>query len=78
MTEQTQELLDRIFSLPTRERHALVAELMLRFDGPPDPGAEEAWAQEIKQRVASIRSGEAVGIPWEEIQAEIAREFKGA
>ena len=40
-----------------------------------EEGAEEAWAEEIKHRVADIRSGKVEMIPGEEVLRDLAKEF---
>ena len=76
MTQRAQELLTQIFQLSLPERQELVVELLVRLDGTPEPGAQEAWAQEIRRRLARIRSGESTGVPWKEAQRQIEQALR--
>lgn len=38
-----------------------------------DGGSDQAWHEEIEQRVASLENGSAVPVAWEDVQARIAR-----
>ena len=37
-----------------------------------EPGADEAWAEEIARRLAAIDAGEATKVPWDEARRRIA------
>ncbi|MFQ5768856.1 MAG: addiction module protein [Acidobacteriota bacterium] len=44
--------------LDTEARAAIAEEILASLDGPADPDAEMAWAEEIRRRVQAIESGE--------------------
>jgi putative addiction module component (TIGR02574 family) len=67
----SEAILEDALALSADERAALAHELIASLDGEPDPGAEEAWAVEIKRRVERFRSGESKGIPWEDVKARL-------
>src|SRR6266550_4918345 len=55
MTREASEVLARAMQLSARERGFLIDQLIESLDeGADEPGAEEAWAHEIKRRVDEI------------------------
>ncbi len=73
MTRATQALLAEALKLKVDARAELAAELLASLDGPADPGAEAAWAQEIERRVAAIEQGTARLEPWDDVKRRIER-----
>jgi len=73
MSEAVSQILSTLGGLSTSERaelaHALFASL-----GPDDPGVEQAWDNELKRRVARIRSGQATGRLASDFIEELRRE----
>ena len=65
-------------ALSEDERTALAVELLAMLDGQADPGAEQAWIEEITQRAESARSGQTVGIDANVVHAESRRIIEGA
>lgn len=57
------------------QRLQAAAELLASLDGPADPGAEAAWAVEIKRRVAAIEAGTVTLEPWEDVRRRIEKEI---
>jgi putative addiction module component (TIGR02574 family) len=58
MTPQVSEVLEKALALSTQDRGVLIDRLIESLDeGPAEEGVEEAWADEIKNRVDEIRSG---------------------
>jgi len=47
--------------------------LIESLDGPADPDAEEAWAEEIERRVAQIERGEVHLVPGDQVFANLRR-----
>jgi putative addiction module component (TIGR02574 family) len=72
MSEAVAQIVAQLGGLSLDERAELAHAVLLSLE-PEDPGAEEAWNQELARRVARIRSGEAVGIPAEEVFASWRR-----
>jgi putative addiction module component (TIGR02574 family) len=73
MTPQVSEVLEKALTLSTQERGLLIDRLIESLDeGPAEEGAEDAWEEEIKHRVADIRSGKAEMIPGEEVRRRLA------
>jgi putative addiction module component (TIGR02574 family) len=72
MTNAVRELYEKASRLSERDR-AELAGLLLETLQQPDPGVEEAWAQEIGRRLAEYRAGRMRTIPWQELRAELHR-----
>lgn len=62
-------LLDDALKLPAQDRLELAERLFASVEG--EAGAEEMWAEEIARRIASIDSGEAKLISWDEARQRI-------
>ena len=76
MTPQVSEVLEKALALSTQERGLLIDQLIESLDeGPVEEGVEEAWGEEIKNRVDAIRSGKVKLIPGEQVLRELAQEF---
>ena len=71
MDAPLRELEAAVMALPNSERARLAERLIASLDR--DPEIEEAWAQEIRQRLERYRSGELQTVPAEEVMKE-ARE----
>lgn len=79
MTQETSELLAKAMELSPNQRGLLIDRLVETLDDEPaDPGAEEAWAHEIKRRVDDIRSGKVKLIPGEEVLQELKTRLERA
>ncbi len=73
MTPQVSEVLEKALTLSTQDRGLLIDRLIESLDeSPAEEGVEEAWAEEIKHRVADIRSGKVEMIPGEEVRRRLA------
>ena len=72
-TREASELLGKAMQLTQRERGLLIDQLIETLDDTSaDPGAEEAWAREIKRRVDEVRSGRVKTIPGDQVMRELA------
>ena len=67
MGRSVQEIFQEAAELPDRDRAELAGMLIESLDGEPDPDAEAAWAEEIKERVRQVRTGELQSTPWEQV-----------
>ncbi|HYV40883.1 MAG TPA: addiction module protein [Thermoanaerobaculia bacterium] len=76
MSTTTDELLETALKLPSRDRARLAGELIASLDGPPDEGAEEAWAAEIERRAAEVDSGKVKLLDWETVRDRAKRESR--
>jgi len=72
MNTTVQDILDIALQLPDQERADLAASLIESLDQPFDLDARDAWAAEIRQRVADLDSGAVKAIPWDEARQVIA------
>lgn len=77
VTKATQHVLADALRLAPRERAELAAEILASLDGPADPDAESAWADEIRRRVAAMDAGTAEFEPWEAVKNRIEKEILG-
>ncbi len=76
MTPEASEVLAKAMQLSAQQRELLIDQLVESLDEEPaEPGAEEAWAEEIKRRVDEIRSGKVKMIPGEQVLRELAKKF---
>ena len=72
MNTTAQELLEIALRLPDRERADLAASLIESLDQPFDADARDAWAEEVRRRVAEIDSGAVQAVPWDKARQIIA------
>lgn len=77
MTKPTRAVLAEALRLGEDERAELAAEILASLDGPADDDSEQAWADEIKRRIASIEAGTAKLEPWDEVRRRIEKEILG-
>jgi putative addiction module component (TIGR02574 family) len=76
MNLTAEQLLEAVLALPDDERlevaEAVVASLQPSDRSPLD----DSWREVIRRRSAELRSGQVVGIPWDEVRRR-AREKAG-
>ncbi|MBL4847870.1 MAG: addiction module protein [Planctomycetes bacterium] len=75
MTDTGQNLLDQALRLSADERAVLAANLWASLAADSNPDVEAAWAEEIRQRLKRIESGEDQPVPWEEIRRRLRAKF---
>ncbi len=73
---QANELLKQVLELPLDERAKMAAELLESLSD-AEEGVEEAWASEIRNRVAALRAGELESTDWRLVLDEVEREVLG-
>ena len=79
MTPEVSKLLEQVLALSTHERGLVIDRLIENLDEEPaDEGVEEAWAEEIKQRVDDIRSGRTKLIAGDEVRRRLAARLLNA
>jgi putative addiction module component (TIGR02574 family) len=76
MPREAAQILREALELPSEARAALADSLLDSLEGAVDPDAEQAWRDEIEQRVASLESGSVSPVAWEDVQARIARRLQ--
>lgn len=57
--------------LTDEERASLAGLLIESLEGEPDPDVEQAWAVEIRKRLAEVDAGTAQTVPWEEVRQRL-------
>jgi putative addiction module component (TIGR02574 family) len=72
MSEAVMHILTQVDALSQQER-AELAHAVLRSLEPEEPGAAEAWDEELARRVARLRRGEAAEVPAEQVFANWRR-----
>lgn len=76
MRKDAAELLRDALALPAAARAALVDSLLESLDSEIDDDAEEAWRQEIYQRLREIDDGAVQLIPWRDAQRNLWTRLK--
>ncbi|HEX9985708.1 MAG TPA: addiction module protein [Thermoanaerobaculia bacterium] len=71
MSARVQAVWNQVSELSADERSELLDLLIADLEPPADPGAAEAWDQEIERRVAELRSGAVQTVPWETVRASL-------
>jgi hypothetical protein len=72
MSIVTDRILDEALQLPVTERARVAAELIASIDGPPDPGAQEAWAAEVERRARRSLVSESTSEEWGVVRQRIS------
>ncbi|MDP3089110.1 MAG: addiction module protein [Nitrospira sp.] len=71
MTDKSQAIVEQALKLSPTERAEVAEKLIVSLDEVPDIDVEQAWQEEIQQRLQQIERGEAKTIPWEEVQRRL-------
>lgn len=72
VSAEAERLLEALLQLPRREQVQLMAVLADSIEGDDDADdVERAWIEEAKRRLAAIRAGERVPVPWEAVEARL-------
>jgi putative addiction module component (TIGR02574 family) len=72
MIQETSDLLKRALALPADERAALANTLLDTLDSPNESiSVQDAWDAEVARRIADLKAGKAVTVPWEELRREL-------
>lgn len=80
MSRVVDDLKAQALKLSPPDRDELVRALIASIDGDPDGTPEEiakAWDEEIARRVTDLEAGRTVGIPAEQVLAEIRTMIAG-
>ena len=78
MTQQAMDLLQKALSLSEQEWADLASSLTDSLDTVTDEGVDEAWNQELADRIGQLDSGKARTIPWEDLRARISYDVRQA
>jgi len=71
VTRAAQDLLRDVLELPEGDRLDIVAEVLARLDGPPDPGWEVAWLAELDRREANDGRQPSADEEWSLVRARV-------
>lgn len=76
MSPEASDLLKRALALPAAERAALANTLLDTLDTSSESASlqesvEDAWDTEVARRIADLKAGKAVTVPWEELHREL-------
>jgi putative addiction module component (TIGR02574 family) len=80
MSTTLEDLKTRALQLSPSDRDELVRALIASIDGEPEGTPDDiarAWDEEIERRIADLDSGKTVGIPAEQVLAEIRAMIAG-
>ena len=70
MNPDVTDLLKRVLALSADERAALANTLLDSLET-RDESVEEAWDKEVARRMADLKAGKAVTVPWEQLHREL-------
>lgn len=71
MARAVADIEQEIRSLPDAEKERLLRALLEELDGAPDPGADQAWLEEIQRRSREFDAGLVEAIPAEKVFADL-------
>jgi putative addiction module component (TIGR02574 family) len=69
MSPEVTDLLKRALALSADERAALANTLLDSLET-GNESVEEAWDKEVARRMADLKAGKAVTVPWEQLHRE--------
>jgi putative addiction module component (TIGR02574 family) len=75
MTESAERIKQQLAHLSLRDRAELAHFLIQSLDPEMDDDAEAAWEAELARRAEEIDSGRAVGVPAEQVFAELRKKY---
>jgi len=80
MSAILEDLKARALQLAPPDRDELIRALIASIDGEPEGPPEDiarAWNDEIERRIANLNAGETVGVPAEQVLAEMRAMIAG-
>jgi putative addiction module component (TIGR02574 family) len=73
MAEKSQVVLEEALKLTANERAEVVERLIASLDEAPDTDVEQAWQEEVQQRLQQIERGEVELIDSDTVMAELRK-----
>ncbi len=70
MSPEVSDLLRRALALSAEERTGLANTLFDSLES-TDETVQEAWDREVARRIADLKRGKALTVPWEELHREL-------
>jgi putative addiction module component (TIGR02574 family) len=77
MTQVAKTVLETLLQLSDADREELAARLLESLDSRQDEGADAEWAEEIRQRVEEVQSGQVKAVPWATAREQIMDDSDG-
>ena len=71
VTKASAKILADALALSEQERLDLASELLASVDGPPDPGWEQAWQEELDRRTREADASAEPAAEWSEVRARV-------
>ena len=71
MKDLAAKLLDQALRLPAEARAAIADSLIDSLDAEVDHDAEDAWQEEIRERIKRLDEGAVDPVPWSEARKSI-------
>ena len=75
MTDIAERLKPELAGLSAQDRAALASFLIRSLDEAEDADAEAAWDAELARRAEDIKSGKAIGIPADQVFADLSEKY---
>lgn len=75
MARSASQILHDAMELPVEARAALADSLLDSLDTEMDVDAEQAWRNEIEQRITSLNRGTAQRIAWKDVETHLRSRF---
>lgn len=76
MSAKASEVLEQALALDEADRATVAGALIESLEAPAEPGAEQAWSEVIRRRVAELQSGDVKAVPWSEVRKRLFRGFE--
>ena len=73
MPMTTQQIVSEARQLSTEQMNELIDQLLAECFARPDPEIDDVWRTETRRRISEIRSGKVIGIPGDEVMAEVRK-----
>ena len=70
MSPEVSDLLKQALALPVEERAALANTLLDSLET-TNQSVHKAWDEEVARRIADLKAGKAVTVPWEQLHREL-------
>jgi putative addiction module component (TIGR02574 family) len=75
MTDTASKLKAELLNLASEDRAELAYFLIRSLEEEPDTGVQPAWEAELERRWQEMQSGNVVGVPAEEVFAELRKKY---
>lgn len=76
MTAETREVIEAAMKLPRDQRELVIAVLSSALEDDAEVSSEDvqaAWLEETRRRLAEVRSGAVVPVPWAEAKQRLLK-----